>query len=61
MDFIEWTAAQMHCVIMHFQNLRIAFDNEAEATGRPRLLLTAAVGAGKSTIEKGYEIGELSK
>ncbi|KAL0970437.1 hypothetical protein UPYG_G00241910, partial [Umbra pygmaea] len=38
-----------------------AFDAEGKATSRPRLLLTAAVAAGKGTIDTGYEIGEISK
>uniref|UniRef100_A0A673M7E7 chitinase n=1 Tax=Sinocyclocheilus rhinocerous TaxID=307959 RepID=A0A673M7E7_9TELE len=31
------------------------------ATGRPRLMLTAAVAAGKGTIDAGYEIAEIAK
>lgn len=34
--------------------MRQAFDRE-------NLLLTAAVGAGKDTIDKGYEIAEVTK
>ena len=47
---------------LHFdrQEMRAAFEAEAAATGRERLLLTAAVGAGKSTIEKAYEIDLIS-
>ena len=34
-------------------------EEEAVATGQPKLLLTAAVGAGKSTVDAGYEIPEI--
>ncbi|KAL0970435.1 hypothetical protein UPYG_G00241890 [Umbra pygmaea] len=43
------------------QELLEAFDAEGKATSRPRLLLTAAVAAGKGTIDTGYEIREISK
>lgn len=42
------------------QELRAAFNAEAAATGRPVLLLTAAVGAGKETIDAGYEIAPVA-
>ncbi|XP_072552274.1 acidic mammalian chitinase-like [Salminus brasiliensis] len=38
-----------------------AYEAEGKATGRPRLMLTAAVAAGKETIDAGYEIAEISK
>ena len=38
------------------QELRSAFDQEAIDTGKVRLLLTAAVGCGDTTIDAGYEI-----
>lgn len=37
------------------------FKAEAAQTGEPRLLLTAAVSAGRDTIEKAYEIKKLGK
>uniref|UniRef100_A0A6Q2WSB3 Acidic mammalian chitinase n=1 Tax=Esox lucius TaxID=8010 RepID=A0A6Q2WSB3_ESOLU len=43
------------------QELLEAFVAEGKATSRPRLLLTAAVAAGKGTIDTGYEIGEIAK
>ncbi|RXN11275.1 acidic mammalian chitinase-like protein [Labeo rohita] len=38
-----------------------AYEAESVATGRPRLMLTAAVAAGKGTIDAGYEIAEIAK
>ncbi|XP_077369021.1 acidic mammalian chitinase-like isoform X2 [Festucalex cinctus] len=43
------------------QELMTAFEEEAKRTGRPRLLLTAAVAAGKANIDNGYEIAKVSK
>uniref|UniRef100_A0A3Q2DYQ5 Acidic mammalian chitinase n=1 Tax=Cyprinodon variegatus TaxID=28743 RepID=A0A3Q2DYQ5_CYPVA len=43
------------------QELLAAFEMEAAHTNRPRLLLTAAVAAGKENIDKGYEIAAVSK
>lgn len=40
--------------------LRVAFDAEGVTTGRPPLLLSAAVAAGKDTIDNGYEVPQLS-
>ncbi|KAL7864691.1 hypothetical protein AOLI_G00161110 [Acnodon oligacanthus] len=38
-----------------------AYEAEGRATGQPRLLLTAAVAAGKGNIDNGYEIAEIAK
>ncbi|KAJ8257785.1 hypothetical protein GJAV_G00189660 [Gymnothorax javanicus] len=38
-----------------------AYEAEAKETGRPRLMLTAAVSAGKGTIDGGYEVAEIAK
>lgn len=43
------------------QELVEAYEAEGKATGRPRLMLTAAVSAGKGTIDAGYEIAKLAK
>ncbi|XP_014849997.1 PREDICTED: acidic mammalian chitinase-like [Poecilia mexicana] len=43
------------------QEFLAAFEKEAAETKRPRLLLTAAVAAGKGTIDEGYEIADVSK
>ncbi|XP_035243184.1 acidic mammalian chitinase-like [Anguilla anguilla] len=37
------------------------YEAEGKATGRPRLMLSAAVSAGKGTIDAGYEIAEVGK
>ncbi|XP_063445346.1 chitotriosidase-1-like [Mytilus trossulus] len=39
--------------------LRMKFENEAQSTGRERLLLTAAVAAGKEKIDSAYEISKI--
>ncbi|XP_069094534.1 chitotriosidase-1-like [Pleurodeles waltl] len=38
-----------------------AFQDEAQQTGKERLLLSAAVSAGKGTIDTGYEISRISR
>uniref|UniRef100_A0A8C0IDK4 GH18 domain-containing protein n=1 Tax=Bubo bubo TaxID=30461 RepID=A0A8C0IDK4_BUBBB len=38
-----------------------AFEQEAKQVNKPRLMLTAAVAAGLSTIQAGYQIAELGK
>ncbi|XP_075880844.1 chitotriosidase-1-like isoform X2 [Nelusetta ayraudi] len=38
-----------------------AYAAEAKTTGKPQLMLTAAVSAGKGTIDAGYEIAEIAK
>ena len=37
-----------------------AFKKESAQSGKPRLLLTAAVSAGKATIDKAYEVSKLA-
>ncbi|CAH1791210.1 unnamed protein product, partial [Owenia fusiformis] len=41
--------------------MRREFQHEAVRTGRERLLLTAAVAAGKSNIDRGYEVEKISR
>lgn len=38
-----------------------AFVTEGKQTNRPRLMLTAAVAAGKATIDSGYQIAQLGQ
>lgn len=38
-----------------------AYEADSAATGRPRLMLTAAVAAFKGTIDEAYEISEIAK
>uniref|UniRef100_A0A8C9T3N2 GH18 domain-containing protein n=1 Tax=Scleropages formosus TaxID=113540 RepID=A0A8C9T3N2_SCLFO len=41
------------------QEMMTAFEAEGKKTNRPRLMLTAAVSAGKSTIDAGYQIPQI--
>ncbi|KAK7915798.1 hypothetical protein WMY93_011559 [Mugilogobius chulae] len=43
------------------KELLAAFEAEGAATSRPRLLVSAAVSAGKATIDAGYEVAEIAK
>ena len=43
------------------QELYTTFAREATESGKPRLLLTAAVAAGKDKIDPGYEVKELAR
>lgn len=40
--------------------MRVAFDEEARRTGRPALILSAAVAAGKDKIDAGYEVDKIA-
>lgn len=44
--------------IFHWQELVEAYAAEAKSSGKPQLMLTAAVSAGKGTIDAGYEIAK---
>ena len=41
------------------QELSAAFDQEAATSGKPRLLLSAAVAAGIDKIDAGYEVSDI--
>ena len=43
------------------EEIRSAFDAESAASGKPRLLLTAAVASSDATISAGYEVDRLSR
>ena len=43
------------------QELRNAYENEATESGKERLLLTAAVPAGKFAIDAGYEVDKIAE
>ncbi|XP_041488404.1 acidic mammalian chitinase-like, partial [Microtus oregoni] len=57
--YISETNFKYACLVL--QEIREAFEKEANENNKPRLLITAAVAAGVSTIEAGYEICELSQ
>merc|ERR1712062_965187 len=40
--------------------MRLAFDQEAAATGNPALLISVAVAAGKDKIETAYRVDEMA-
>ncbi|XP_003892424.1 acidic mammalian chitinase-like [Papio anubis] len=50
-----------HLFTVLVQETREAFEQEAKQSNKPRLLVTAAVAAGISTIQSGYEIPQLSQ
>nr|BAW98094.1 chitinase [Heterodontus japonicus] len=50
-----------HLFTVLVQELMAAFEAEGKSSGRPRLLLSAAVAGGKSTIDSGYEIPQLGQ
>lgn len=43
------------------QELRAAFENEAKQSNKPRLLMSAAVSAGRGTIDSAYQIPKLGQ
>ncbi|XP_075054246.1 acidic mammalian chitinase-like isoform X2 [Mixophyes fleayi] len=49
------------CYSFILQEMYEAFMQESSQTNRPRLLMSAAVSAGKSTIENAYQIPQLSQ
>ncbi|KAH3863080.1 chitotriosidase-1-like isoform X2 [Dreissena polymorpha] len=49
-NFISW-----------IKDILAEFNADAAQSGRPRLLLTAAVGAGKATIDPAYDIPEMAR
>ena len=54
---------QVHVVFSYTleQELRAGFEAEGKSSGKPRLLVTAAVGAGKSTVDGGYDVAKIAK
>nr|XP_060629025.1 acidic mammalian chitinase-like [Anolis sagrei ordinatus] len=53
--------ADKHHFTLLTQDLVAAFKEEGQRTGRPRLLLSAAVSASKSTMDAGYEVAALGQ
>lgn len=58
---IQWTVQTYLYFVNDWQELVEAYAAEAKETGKPQLMLTAAVSAGKGTIDAGYEIAEIAK
>ncbi|EAW56484.1 similar to CHIA protein, isoform CRA_b [Homo sapiens] len=50
-----------HLFTVLVQEMREAFEQEAKHINKPRLMVTAAVAAGISNIQSGYEIPQLSQ
>nr|XP_046241276.1 acidic mammalian chitinase-like [Scatophagus argus] len=48
---------QLYTVLV--QEMMSAFEEEGKTTNRPRLMLTAAVSAGKATIDSAYQIAQI--
>ncbi|KAM7318116.1 hypothetical protein ACRRTK_022853 [Alexandromys fortis] len=55
------TPEDKHLFTVLVKEIREAFEKEAKENNKPRLMITAAVAAGVSNIEAGYEIRELSQ
>ena len=56
---IDWeypSAADKHNYVLFFNELYQEADTESKTTGRPRLLITAALPAGKATIDEGFDV-----
>lgn len=53
------------CLCIHceppLQDLAAAFQREAQMSGKERLLLSAAVPAGRKNIEAGYEVDKIAR
>ena len=47
--------------LLFFQEIRQAYDAEAASSGKPALLVTAAVAAGKDTIDTAYDIPAITR
>lgn len=52
---------QSKSVIIVIQELKSGYEEEGRHTGRPPLLVTAAVAASKSTIDSAYDIPGISR
>ncbi|VDD87424.1 unnamed protein product [Enterobius vermicularis] len=60
---IDWeypSANEKQLYVLFIKELRDAVEAESESTKQPRLLVTAAVPAGKATIDTGYDVAALA-
>ena len=53
--------ALLYALSLWLQEMHAAFVAESSSLGKPRLLLTAAVPAGKSAIDNGYEVAKIAQ
>ena len=60
-SFIDNSQSLEETINCRSQEMRDQFDEEAEETGQPALLLTAAVAAGKSKIDAGYDVRAIAR
>lgn len=58
---LTWTMKWLSSWFYGVQELLQAYETEGTVTGQPRLMISAAVAAGKGTIDAGYEIAEMAK
>lgn len=64
MDYESWSWVHTKYFISTVdtqQELRAAFENEAKQSNKARLLISAAVSAGKDTIDSAYQIPKLGQ
>uniref|UniRef100_A0A0N5AHB9 Chitin-binding type-2 domain-containing protein n=1 Tax=Syphacia muris TaxID=451379 RepID=A0A0N5AHB9_9BILA len=57
---IDWeypSANEKHTYVLFLYELSQAVEDESRSTGRPRLLVTAALPAGQAIIDVGYDVG----
>lgn len=63
MDYESWISvgAKYFISVGIQQEMRAAFENEAKQSNKARLLMSAAVSAGKDTIDSAYQIPKLGQ
>lgn len=63
MDYHFWSSVNTKYILSVDiqQELRAAFESEAQQSNKARLLISAAVSAGKGTIDSAYQIPQLGQ
>lgn len=59
--YLTGTIMRLSPWLYGIQELLEAYEAEGTETGQPRLMISAAVAAGKGTTDAGYEIAEIAK